>query len=67
MWKAVCFFLGIILILLGLWLYSTAFGLQFGDPSNGQKRVWAFVSIIIGFFLLLLCASCGNQLGGWGC
>ena len=66
MLKAVCFFLGLILLLLGLWIYSTSLNLLQDDPTNSQKRLWAFVAIIVGFFLLVLCAAAGDSVGTWG-
>lgn len=56
MWGVVCFFIGIILLLVGLWLFSAS--VTTIDPvSASQKKTWAVVLLIIGFFLLFLAAA----------
>lgn len=60
MWQIAVFFIGIILLLVGLFLFSAA--MTTVDPvSASQKKTWSFVVIIIGFFLLFLAAACQHH------
>lgn len=63
MWSYICFFVGIILLLIGIWLFSAAMTTL--DPvSASQKKTWSFVTIIVGFFLLFLAAACHDSMKG---
>jgi len=63
----VAYFIGIILLLIGIWLITVAYNTI--DPSSAsQKKTWAVVVLVIGFFLILVAASCHDQLSTvWKC
>lgn len=65
MWIAIAYFIGIILLLVGLWLFAASTTTV--DPvSASQKKTWSVVLLIIGFFLILLSAASVGYMGG-GC
>ena len=64
MWQIVCFFVALILLLVGIWLFANAASAS--DPTTqSQKKTWAFVVLIFGFFLLLLAAACPMKGQGY--